>query len=144
MYNFRKRSDAAMTVNNEPSMTRQEFTAACDVNNILRKYMKNGVNPFVITQDARYGDFASLPGSYSEAIAFVNDAEDQFMQLPAALRARFSNDPGLLLDFLNDPQNAKEAVELGLMESVPNLDNSSNKKNSPPQADVKGGAVEPV
>lgn len=114
-YDFQKRSDdAAIYFDRKNSLTRQEFVSQCNINNIIKKYVKNGIDPFVITQDAKYGDFTNIP-SHQEALDFVLRAEDHFMQLPVELRYRFQNDPGLLMDFLSDSRNREEAVRLGLV-----------------------------
>jgi phage internal scaffolding protein len=117
-YDFRARSDAALIFNTEPSRTKQEFATQCDINNILKKYTRNGVNPFIITADAKFGDFSDIP-SYQEALDLVNNAADQFMTLPALLRRRFNNDPAELLNFLGDNSNREEAIKLGLIPQPP-------------------------
>lgn len=137
MYDFRARSDDSKIFFDELSVTKQEFKASCDINNILKKYTKNGVNPFVITQDAKYGDFSSIP-SFQEAAAYVEAASDAFMDLPAKVRTRFNNDPGYLLNFLADPANVDEAKNLGLIEKTVQDLSSLPIKNSPPEADSNG------
>jgi phage internal scaffolding protein len=42
-------------------------------------------------------------------------AEDEFMRLPADLRARFENDPAQLIEFLENLENKDEAIKLGLV-----------------------------
>jgi phage internal scaffolding protein len=118
-YDFRARSDASRIFNTEPSLTKQSFKDACDINNILKKYVRNGVNPFVITQSAQFGDYTDLP-TYQESLNLVTDAQESFDSLPASLRKRFDNDPGLLMDFLSHPENRAEAINLGLIEAVKN------------------------
>ena len=133
-YDFQKRSDdSALSFDGELSLTRQEFVSQCNINNIIKKYVKNGNNPFVITQDAKYGDFTSIP-SHQEAIDLVIRAEEHFLQMPASLRNRFDNDPGKLLDFLSDVDNRAEAIHLGLVQDM----NTPDQKINPPQAVVEG------
>jgi hypothetical protein len=38
------------------------------------------------------------------------------MALPADLRARFSNNPEELINFLDNPENKDEAIRLGLLD----------------------------
>lgn len=59
------------------------------------------------------------------------------MSLPAELRKRFRNDPGMLLAFLEDPQNRAEAESLGLVDRMPVVD------SSPPEP-APVAPVEPV
>ena len=44
----------------------------------------------------------------------VQDAESAFAALSSKIRNRFDNDAALLLAFMQDPANEKEAQELGL------------------------------
>jgi phage internal scaffolding protein len=66
----------------------------------------------------RYGDFTGI-GDYHTALNQVIAAEDEFMSLPAQLRARFENDPAQLINFLDNPENYNEAVSLGLVNKKP-------------------------
>ena len=56
-----------------------------------------------ITQDCLY-----------DAMNIVAQANTMFEELPATVRDKFKNDPGLFLDFVQDPKNGPEMVELGL------------------------------
>lgn len=132
MYDFKKRSDDAAYYCDPLSSTRTEFASQCNVNNILKKYTKNGINPFLITKDAKYGDFTNVP-NHQEALELVMAAEDYFMQFPADIRARFANDPSNMISYLSDPNNHEEAASLGLIDHK--LD--SIQKNSPPSADTQ-------
>jgi len=102
------------TINNEPSLTIQSERDKCDLNIIKAIYEKTGVMNNVRTDEPRYGDFTSSR-DYHDLLFRAQQAEDDFMLLDAHIRARFNNDPGLLLDFVNDPKNRLEAVKLGLM-----------------------------
>jgi phage internal scaffolding protein len=132
-YDFQKRNDAsAIFFDSKDSKTRQEFASQCNINNIIKKYVKNGNNPFVISQDAKYGDFTNIP-SHQDALDLVISAQNHFDQLPAKLRSRFNNDPAELLNFLSDVDNRKEAIELGLVQDL----DSASKIKIPPSADDK-------
>lgn len=98
----------------EPSLTQQHFKDETDINNILRQFNITGLLPEQ-PLSPRYGDFTGI-GDYHGALNAVIAAEDQFMALPANLRARFENDPAQLIDFLNDENNRSEAEKLGLLE----------------------------
>lgn len=138
-YNFQKRSDdAGLSFEGTESMTRQEFASQCNINNILKKYVRNGVDPFVITAHAKYGDFTNVP-SHQEALDLVIAAEDHFMQLSAAVRSRFDNDPGKLLDFLSDSNNRDEAIKLGLVQEK--LTTSVENKSPATQVSSSGEAA---
>jgi phage internal scaffolding protein len=99
----------------EPSLAQQHFKDECDINNILRQFNITGLLPEA-PLSPRYGDFSGI-GDYQSALNAVIEAEDQFMALPASLRARFENDPAHLIDFLSNENNRSEAEKLGLLES---------------------------
>ena len=101
----------------DASLAQQHFKDECDINNILRQFNVTGLLP-ESTLSPRYGDFTGI-GDYHTALNQVIAAEDEFMSLPATLRARFENDPALLIDFLNNPENLNEAITLGLVNKQP-------------------------
>lgn len=99
---------------NEPIMTKQSSQQECDINYILKNFRKTGqlahLNPTIGT----YGDFDNAT-SYLEAQTMLIEADAAFLALPAEIRDRMNNDPAELLEFLHDPENYEEAVELGLL-----------------------------
>lgn len=102
------------SVNNEPSLTVQADVEQSDINNIVRQ--------FGITHELPYGvavptfdDFSDAPNDYHQAMNFIREANSTFMEFPAELRARFDNDAGSFLDFVNEPSNYDEAISLGLV-----------------------------
>jgi phage internal scaffolding protein len=102
----------------DPSLTKQEFTEECDVNFILDRFVKGG-DLTLNARTPRYGDFTSMPGSYHEALIFIKDTERSFMELDAKIRAKFDNDPQKFLDFVSDPANADQLVDMGLANAIP-------------------------
>ena len=98
----------------EPSLTQQHFKDETDINNILRQFNITGLLPEA-PLSPRYGDFTGIV-DYHTALNAVIAAEDDFMALPAHLRARFQNDPENLINFLNDESNKDEAIQLGLID----------------------------
>jgi phage internal scaffolding protein len=98
----------------EPSLAQQHFKDECDINNILRQFNVTGLLPEA-PLSPRYGDFTGIV-DYHSALNAVIAAEDEFMALPADLRARFQNDPEQLINFLDDSSNFDEAVKLGLVD----------------------------
>jgi phage internal scaffolding protein len=101
----------------DASLAQQHFKEECDINNILKQFNITGQMPEG-TLSPRYGDFTGI-GDYHSALNKVIAAEDEFMSLPADLRARFENDPAQLIEFLDNNQNYDEAVKLGLVEKKP-------------------------
>lgn len=85
---------------------------------IMRKHLKGPNrllppgNPMA-TAKPRFEEASSL--SYHEMLNKVSGVKEKFAGLPASLRQRFKNDPMVMLQFLDDPKNRKEAVRLGLV-----------------------------
>lgn len=95
------------------SMTSQSPADEVDINKIVARVQKGHV---VLTSIGTpfYGDVSDL-GGLQEAIQKVQEADELFMQYPAHVRERFENDPVNLVEFLADPDNKEEAIELGLV-----------------------------
>ena len=124
----------------EPSLTKQAFAEEADINVIVQRFGITGVlpeNPL----PPNYGDFTGV-SDYHSAMNAVAQAHEAFDALPATLRAKFENDPGQLLAFLDDASNHDEAVSLGLVskpeapsgEDFGALPKSSSEGASSPQA----------
>jgi len=98
----------------EPSLAQQHYRDECDINNILRQFNITGQLP-TAPLSPRYGDFTGIK-DYQSALNAVIAAEDGFMTLPADIRAQFGNDPELLINFLDNPENKDQAIKLGLID----------------------------
>lgn len=116
----------------EPSMAQQHFKDECDVNNILRKYASTGLITHVANGTPSYGDFSSVL-EFQQAQNILIEAQDAFDALPASLRKRFDNDPAVMLEFIENPDNREEAEKLGLVDKqsleageVTGIDSSSS------------------
>lgn len=96
------------------SRTKQSFKDECDVNAIMRRFEKTGIIEHVNRFQGNYGDFTQVPENYHAAVNQVIAAQGMFMTLPARVRARFANDPGNFLAFMDDPANQEEMIALGL------------------------------
>lgn len=114
MVKERKRVQKVFT---DQSRTKQAFKRECDVNHIVKRFKVNlGVDFLDRYQGAlggHFGDFTQVC-DYRSALDRVMRADEVFMALPAKVRSRFQNDPALFLEFVEDPKNAQELVELGL------------------------------
>ena len=138
-YNTNSVSDETGLFCPEPSLTKQELTESCDPNFILDRFAA-GQDIQFNTKTPRYGDFTGVPSSYHEALNFIKQAEQAFMELDAPLRAKFENDPAQFLAFVEDPKNSDSLVELGLatadLKAVQTLSASSP---TPPADDIEDG-----
>ncbi len=96
------------------SRTKQAFKRDVDINNIMRKYVKTGLIDHFSKHSGEYGFASGVV--FHEAMNIVTKAESMFADLPAAVRLRFENDPADFLEFVQNPANAEEMIELGLRE----------------------------
>lgn len=94
--------------------TKQSFKDQCDINKIIRQYVRSGVVQHLSDSLGGYGDVSEI-GDYREALHRVMEAERVFGALPADIRAHFGNDPAALLDAYTDPSRVGELRELGLL-----------------------------
>lgn len=130
------------TVNNEPSLTIQSEKDSCDINKIVSRFSNKRkdikriaqdliMTPYVRSGSPQYGDFASVPLNYQDALEMVQNADSSFQELPSALRKRFDNNPGLFLEFIADEANRDEAVKLGLV-PAPQSQEKAQGEGTPP------------
>ena len=103
-----------MTVNNEPSLTDQQWKDDCDVNTILEKYKRTGMVTHVRRIQGRFADVSQVQDLHSGAIQ-IQLANDDFMALPADVRAKFDNDIYKFVEYVVDPKNKEECIKMGLM-----------------------------
>ena len=97
--------------------TKQEGMHDSSPREIMRLYRQTR-DPRVFRGNAReamFGDFSDV-GDFRDCMEKLQHANSAFLTLDPEVRAVFSNDPGDLLAFLDDPDNRAEAVELGLVE----------------------------
>lgn len=123
------------------SLTQQHFKNEVDINQIIERAEKSG---FISVSDKSpmYGDFTGL-ANFREARQMVVDAQEAFEALPAKIRQRFNNDPQELVDFVDNPENEEEAIELGLRqpagsaEVVPEVVEPEKKPQKAPEGPKK-------
>lgn len=101
-----------------PSLTKQAMGAETDINNIMKKYEKDGIITHLAKHQGQYGDFSEVV-DYHTALNTMIDADDAFASLPSRIRGEFLNDPGKFLDFVHDPKNHDQMVKMGLAKAPP-------------------------
>lgn len=109
--------ETSLECTDDENMTQQQFKEDSDINTIVRRFGLTGELPddFKMPQS---GDFTGV-NDFHAAMNTVRAAEEEFMRVPAELRARFNNDPGRLMQFLDDDKNRDEAQKLGLLKPPP-------------------------
>ncbi len=96
--------------------TKQSFKKETDINNIMAKFVKTGIiSPEALSKrQATFADVSEI-GDFQECQNQIQEAHAAFMTLAPQIRARFENNPAALLDFMKEPQNREEAIELGII-----------------------------
>lgn len=129
----------------KPSKTQQSAKNETDINLIMAKYQKTGLVTHVSSLQKTFAD-VSHSYSYHDIKNAQIAADQAFLALPSSIRARFANDPGNLLNFLQDSNNRDEAIRLGLISKKPidTPSNASNAKLDETQGSKNGLAETPV
>lgn len=90
----------------------QQFKNDADINSIMARFQKTGAIDHVSKHQPIYG--IASPFGYHEALNITTQAQNMFADLPSSLRNKFNGNPSELLEFVQNPENAAEAKELGL------------------------------
>jgi len=110
----------------DATRAQQHHKDECDINTIMYRFGQTGQLP-VNTLNGTYGDFSGVM-DYHTAMNALIASEEQFDALPSKLRARFDNQPYKLIEFLNDPKNKDQAIELGLINNISSTANITTQK----------------
>ena len=112
------------------SMAVQSAEEESNINTIVRRFGISGELPNNLRMP-QSGDFTGLP-DFHAAMNLVRQAQEEFVRVPAEVRARFNNDPARFMAFLEDETNYDEALKLGLVNARPVV---------PPSGTPEGGAA---
>lgn len=101
----------------EPTLTQQHQKHDADINVIVERFRVTGMAPVRLEKfnlEVFDGVF-----DYQTAMNTVVEAQREFLNVPAKIRARFENDPQQFAAFVSDPANADELVKLKLAKVIP-------------------------
>lgn len=101
-------------VTGSTSKVQDSFRDMCNINRIVAKYHRTGVLDHVINP-GRYQDVSRLT-DYKSAMDFIIESQEAFDSLPAKVRKYFQNDTAQFLEFVDNPENYEQGVQLGLFE----------------------------
>ena len=99
----------------EPTKAQQHQADEADINTIVRRFGVSGVLP-TAARAPSYDDFSEVVDFHTAQLA-IRRAQESFMALPADVRTRFDNDPGLFVDFCSEESNREELRKMGLVVS---------------------------
>ncbi|ALS03699.1 VP3 [Gokushovirus WZ-2015a] len=104
---------SGLDCSNDDSRTQQNMADETDINKLVQVYAKTGYIPGSDLPAMNFEIDEII--DYQTAMNQIIDSQKSFMSLPSHIRDYFHNDPGHLLDFLNDSSNKDEAIRLGLV-----------------------------
>ena len=109
-------SDASGLWCEDESLAIQSAEEEANINTIVRRF---GLSGEVASDVAvpRSGDFTGA-ADFHTSMNLVRQAQEEFLRVPAHIRARFNNDPGQFIAFVEDDGNRDEAARLGLLKMV--------------------------
>ena len=111
-------------------MAVQSAEEESNINTIVRRFGISGELPNNLRMP-QSGDFTNAP-DFHTAMNLVRQAQEEFVRVPADIRARFNNDPARFMAFVEDEANYDEALKLGLVNPRPVV---------PPSGNPEGGAA---
>lgn len=126
-------------------LTKQADKNSCDINLMMARYQATGELPHAPYKKPKYGDFSQAQ-NFQDALDLVQEAEVNFQNLPAKVRAKFKNNPFEVLNFLDNAENLEEAIELGLIEApkkTPKKDDPDPTGDPDPKKKTKAKAADP-
>lgn len=116
-YDMNAASDESALLCEDESLAVQNAKDESDINTIVRRFGLTGELPSDVAMP-QSGDFVGAP-DFQTSMNLVRQAQEEFLRVPADIRARFGNDPGAFMAFLDDDANRAEAQRMGLLKPVP-------------------------
>lgn len=97
----------------DESLAIQSAKEESDINTIVRRFGLTGELPGDVAMP-KSGDFTNVP-DFHTAMNLVRKAQEEFLRVPAEIRARFGHDPQAFMAFVEDDANRDEAKRMGLL-----------------------------
>lgn len=126
--------DAGLLCEDE-SLALQSEKDDADINVIVKRFGLTGQLPDDLRMPVS-GDFTQVP-DFHTAMNLVRQTQEEFLKVPAEVRAEFGNDPQAFMAFFEKEENRERAQKLGLLKPpvVPPPPVRVEMVNTPP--DVK-------
>lgn len=91
------------------SVTQQQFKESTDINNIVARYTRSGIDPNPGGLDRQQFGFASSQ-DFTESAFRVAEVHSAFAALPSAERSAFDNDPSRWIEHISKPIPPDEKI----------------------------------
>lgn len=96
----------------EKVMVEQSHKDMVDINNIVKRHGVDMIAKVAALQEWRYDDVTG--NDFQESMNAILRAKDTFNSVPSEIRKQFDNDPAKFMDFVHNPDNQEELVNMGL------------------------------
>lgn len=120
------------TVPEGKSKTKQSDKDQADIHKIIAKFERTGLLPQRKATPLQ-GEMPQVD-SFTEAMDVIITAQQTFESLPSDIRQKFENDPKEFLDFVGNPENEAEMIQLGLKEKPVVEETQPEQPTEEPQA----------
>lgn len=100
----------------DKTLTVQADRDSADINRIVDKFEKGQTLTRINSRPPFYGDVSKFSG-LADALMKVQETEELFMVFDAKTREKFDNDPVKFIEFLENPANRDEAIEMGIIKA---------------------------
>lgn len=123
----------------DESLAIQSAKDEADINTIVRRFGLTGELPGDLNMP-QSGDFTNIP-DFHTAMNLIRETQEEFLRVPAEIRARFNNDPQRFMQFVEDDANYDEARKLGLLKDPEVPVAPMRVQVVPPSGTPDGGAA---
>lgn len=119
MFKAKKRyAKAVCDCSGDELITEQSHKADVDINNIIKRHGMDLINKTALLKSQEYR-FDDVTGNdFQEAMYIIKKAEASFQEMPLDIKKRFNFKAEQFLDFVQNPANVPEMIELGLATKV--------------------------
>lgn len=125
----------------DPSLTVQSFAKDADLNVIAKRFGITDPAQLGSPDPAHFRDTTNDP-ELRDILELKRQVHDSYLSLSPKLRKRFRS-PAEILEFLEDPDNAQEAVRLGLLTTAPAADAGPSATDKSPGGTASDTPKEP-
>lgn len=126
-----------------PSRTLQHQAGDVNVNQLVARFNKTGVEPVQNPRQFFYGQFTEDIDfrAVQDSVIKVNEL---FSQLPWQVRKFFNHSPSDLIEFLGNPANRDQAILLGLVDKEAKTSKpAAQTPSKPPEEGIEGDEAPP-
>lgn len=102
-----------VSINDSPSLTKQEFKDDCDPTKVLAKFQRTGLMEHAQQYQPVFGIQSSM--TYHEAMQITANSKSMFAELPAQVRKLFDQNIEAYLEFVSDPENVIDMADDGVI-----------------------------